>query len=328
MIDGLWIADSALGAGASFTRDGFAVRIDLPASTTAFAGLPRSLFPRGAFGSHRSGAGATGVQEVDIVRVSVSGPLEVKAKDLGAPGTKIDPTLRAKIQAFHVATLQVARLTVIEFANRLRTEKGQTWVGFGTAVPELVGLTSYLDEDGQSLRVAFAEPTVLYPLDPSRAIDVDLLTRLPNLLGDGRIEIAAEDQLLADARQLVPSRPSDMRTARPLSQQAILVAAVAVEVKVKTTLRRVTPKDRAALVDLILDNPRDVSVAVVNLLHKAMEASIGRSLNKDEPALFKAIERLFRTRNAIAHKGEKPTVEDARELVDAAVRVFGWLDAL
>jgi hypothetical protein len=165
-------------------------------------------------------------------------------------------------------------------------------------------------------------------LDPARALDADYVGLLPSMLGDGRTGIPVEYRLLADARQFVPARLSDIGVLRPLVQQAILVAAVAVEVKTKATLRRVTSADKAALVDLILDNPRDVSVAAVNLLHRTMEASIGRSLQKDDPALFRAADRLFIVRNGIAHRGEAPTGEEARELVDAAVRIFDWLDRL
>jgi hypothetical protein len=327
-LDGLWVASSSLGGSATFVRDGFTVQIDLPADRAAFALLPRDKFPRGAFGGHSSGTGATSVQEVDIIRVSVSGPLDLRAAAFGAPGSVPNRDAMDHVRIFARTTLDIARSTVIELADRLRTEKGQVWIGFGTALPEVVGLTSYFDEDGDRLPVGFGDSTVVYPLDPSLALDSDYLIRLPSVLGDGRADISAEDRLLADARQLVPTRPSDIGFARPLIQQAILVAAVAVEVKTKATLRRVTPADKADLIDLILDNPRDVSVAAVNLLHKTMDASIGRSLQRDDAGLFKAAERLFKVRNGIAHRGEEPAVQEARELLDAAVRVFDWLNGL
>jgi hypothetical protein len=86
-LDGLWVAGSSLSGTATFVRDGFTVQIDLPADRAAFALLPRYTFPRGAFGGHSSGTGATSVQEVDIIRVSVTGPLDLRAEDFGAPGS-------------------------------------------------------------------------------------------------------------------------------------------------------------------------------------------------------------------------------------------------
>lgn len=327
-LDGIWVAGSALGARARFTRDGFTVEVDLPAERASFLGLPPETYPRGAFGGHSSGVDASSVQEIDIVRVSVTGPLEARAADFGAPGSAPIRNVVDTVSRFHQTTLALARLIVIELADRLRTDKAQVWVGFGTDLPEVVGITSYFDEDGRRLPVGFADPTVVYLLDPEKALDPDYMTRLPGMLGDGRAGIPAEDRLLADARQLVPTRPSDIGFARPLVQQAILVAAVAVEVKAKATLRRVTPADKADFLDLVLDNPRDISVAAVNLLHKTMKASVGRSLQSDDPDLFKAAARLFTVRNGIAHRGEEPAVEEARELVDAAVRIFGWLNGL
>jgi hypothetical protein len=47
---------------------------------------------------------------------------------------------------------------------------------------------------------------------------------------------------------------------------------------------------------------------------------------EDEPSLFQEVDRLFMTRNAIAHRGEKVSLQAATELVGAATRAFTWVD--
>ncbi len=328
-LDGLWVAGESLGQSATFDRDGFRVQIDLPADRNAFGLQPGHPFPIRAFGSNSSGTGSALVQAVDVIRISVAGEADLRRADFAAPGEKSSPEVMNRAQGFHTKTLDIARSTVIDLVNWLRIEKGQVWLGLGTDQPQVVGLTSYYDEDAQPLPAAFGGGVILYPLDPARAVDRSFLSRLGGLLGDGRPTVEVEDQLLADARQMILSRPSDiLRSQRPLVQHAVLLAAVAAEVKIKRTLKRVTSADKLGLIDNILDNPREVSVAAVNLFHTTMNATIGRSLKQDDPSLFADIIRLFKVRNRVAHRGEQTTPEEARRLVSAAVRACRWLDEL
>jgi hypothetical protein len=328
-LDGLWVAGESLGRSATFDRDGFRVQIDFPADRDAFGLRAGHGFPIRAFGSNSSGTGSALVQAVDVIRISVAGEADLRRADFAAPGETSSPEVMNRARDFHTKTLDIALSTVIDLVNWLRIEKGQVWLGLGTDQPQVVGLTSYYDADGQPLPAAFGGGVTLYPLDPARAVDMRFLSRLVGLLGDERPTIEVEDQLLADAQQQIPSRPSDiLRSQRPLVQHAVLLAAVATEVKVKRTLRRVASSDKLALIDNILENPREVSVAAVNLFHTTMNATIGRSLKQDDLSLFKAISRLFEVRNGVAHRGEQPSAEEARTLVSAAVRACRWLDEL
>ena len=56
-----------------------------------------------------------------------------------------------------------------------------------------------------------------------------------------------------------------------------------------------------------------------------MEAVAGRSLRLEELDIYKAIDRLFQARNAIAHRGKLPSAQEAREFADIARVAFAWL---
>ena len=106
------------------------------------------------------------------------------------------------------------------------------------------------------------------------------------------------------------------------------MAAIASELKIKDTLRQKTPDHRRELVEVILKNWREVDIAIAELPHKPMKGAIGRSLHEDDPDLFAAVRALFTRRNAIAHRGEAPTLAEARDSVGAAVGLSAWLDSL
>lgn len=56
-------------------------------------------------------------------------------------------------------------------------------------------------------------------------------------------------------------------------RRAILLAAIAAEVKIKTTLAGKTPGEKRPLVDIILGSFREVEVAVAELPHKTIKAA-------------------------------------------------------
>jgi hypothetical protein len=111
-------------------------------------------------------------------------------------------------------------------------------------------------------------------------------------------------------------------------RRAVLLAAIASEVKIKDTLRQKTPDHRRELAEVTLKNWREVDIAIAELPHKPMKGAIGRSLHEDDPDLFAAVRALFTRRNAIAHRGEAPTLAEARDSVGAAVGLSAWLDSL
>jgi hypothetical protein len=128
--------------------------------------------------------------------------------------------------------------------------------------------------------------------------------------------------LLADARAL-PAVPGVVDPLRDL-----LFYAIALEVKVKTRLRELASPDNLGLVEAVIANPREVTQSPPQLLHTTCLALTGRSLSQEDNRLFKDVERLFKHRNAVAHRGKLPASDRASDYEETTRRVFDWLDGL
>ena len=110
--------------------------------------------------------------------------------------------------------------------------------------------------------------------------------------------------------------------------RALLLSAIACEVKVKTRLAQLAGPETAALVEIITSNPREVAQSVSQLLHKPYRAVTGRSLRDDDAPLHDEVELLFKRRNDAAHRGKLPPSDEAFNPVATASRLFDWLNAL
>src|SRR5262249_7608397 len=104
---------------------------------------------------------------------------------------------------------------------------------------------------------------------------------------------------------------------------AVLLAAIGCEVRVKEVIRA-TAGERKAAVELLMERPRDFSVAARSLFSDVMAAANGRSLKQEHPDLEKRLGRVFEIRNGIAHKGAIPSLVVARECVETARDVMVW----
>jgi hypothetical protein len=94
-------------------------------------------------------------------------------------------------------------------------------------------------------------------------------------------------------------------------------------------LRESATRELRPLLDIVLDSPRDVSVAAGQLLDKPLKAITGMSLREADKPLFKLVtEKLFPLRNRVAHYGHRPTTQEARDAVATATDLFAWLDQL
>jgi hypothetical protein len=76
-------------------------------------------------------------------------------------------------------------------------------------------------------------------------------------------------------------------------KHAVLLAAVACEVAVKTTLTDRADGSQAALLELLLNRPRDYSMAAASLFHEPCGIILGRSLKVANPELYRRICELF-----------------------------------
>jgi hypothetical protein len=230
-------------------------------------------------------------------------------------------------QAFPVG-LEVAE----RFLAWMRTEGGQYWLpswheGLEVASPwgrlVLAGTDQEVDPNARWL-----PGHAMAARSPERAASPQVIDRV---LAQAQLgaEPPVQDLLLADAAAVADtlSVTAMWKYERRDTARAVLLAGIATEVKIKRTLMEHAPPQFHALLDVILDNPREIVVAAGQLLDKPMKAALGMSLREEDRALFKEVtERLFPLRNRVAHHGYEPTLAEAQDAVITASRLSGWLD--
>jgi hypothetical protein len=316
-IDELWVAGDALGLCVEFCREGFAVTVRLPASRVDFRMREISPFNAlGAFGHSSSGAshGPHHVQTVRVIQISVAQEVNLGATD--------DEAHEPDLVGFIDSAKTLARSVAGEFVQWMRVRRGQTWLGMSHSEPPIVGeRTLHDDTSGQILSHADSDPVLVRPLPINKALDPALVLDLAGLLGDGHPEVPLADALIADAHYLIGIRP-------PNPQQALLLAAIGLEVAVKLVLRAKTTDAKRPLVDYILTSPRDVSQQALALFDGTMTVAIGRSLKREDRPLFNRVGKLFEHRNAVAHSGANVPFDEASNLIAAASEALAWLSAL
>lgn len=152
-----------------------------------------------------------------------------------------------------------------------------------------------------------------------------LLGREYVMSGDMRAAIDSEgfsepESLLAEAQwALWPGNPYD-------TKRAVLLAAIALEVKTPQTLQALAEGATRQLLDVILARFDETPVSVYFQLTDLAEAVDGKSLKGHDGKLAKSVRELYKLRNEVAHRGETPTEDDARKAVAAAEGAFEWLD--
>lgn len=308
-VRGVLVRPELLGTKLEFDRGGLRVEILLPGN-----GADRHWECFGAvkpvYGGGPNGQGFA----VHTVKVMVFGE--------GPRGQDTDGSIEHLKRSFHVAESAVADL--VEWARI----HGQPWLGLHGQPVRRVGNHLLGDDSVDIADYGFSEdvlPAIEDEREPAydggASLDTAHSSSLAQELGRGDVALPIAETFLADALYFIGLRPPDC-------QRAVLIAAIACEVKVKDTLRLKVPPDRRPLVDLLLENPRDWSIAALALFDKATDAALGRSLRTDHREVYKDVCRLFELRNRIAHRGEKPDDTEASRVVLAARQVFRWLDEL
>lgn len=129
-------------------------------------------------------------------------------------------------------------------------------------------------------------------------------------------ELDESASLLAEARREVwPERDGD-------TKRAVLLAAIALEVKASNALLVFADECAHPLVELLLaDEP-----SINRMLNKIAPAVGGESLREYDGRLAKGVIDLVKLRNDVAHRGKTPLDKDALRTVKVAEEVFAWLD--
>lgn len=315
-IAGILVARDVLGQALTFRASGGAWKIKFPAEPGDFRPAwarpaqqdldPREYNPIAVIDDGGS------LVEVRLVEVWVNfehDRLSAKTFDAARDGQEYQGLLfRYEAEALGF---------VSDVCARLRLAHGQHWIEPAGRYPRSVGALDLVDLDTQR-----RFPVHLFRAGSMRVI-ADPLTAgdLPNLektLRQGRID--PEELLLSEAVYLARESPAPDR--------ATLLAAIAVELRTKRVLRRLAGPGRAALLDLLLESPRDWSMSAHGLFLKAVHEFAGTTADAEYRATAKRVQALFTARNSFAHKGTPVSVEDGVAHVETALAAFKCLDAV
>ena len=326
---GLSVRGSALGRRIEFDSDDGCITIALPGLEHVRRGLDDTrALPDQWWKRARLTHGRVDDDEVNAASVE---RFEVRVQVVPEPGQL--PTDFVK-HAFPLAAAAAEH-----FLAWIRASVGQFWLPPWHEGPDLAAygelvVAGTYEEVAPEARWQTPHRSIGIRLEAAAsAQDVD--DALQRAATGGEPEVA--DLLLADARMVLSPFGSSQasKIERRDTARAVLVAAIAAEVKIKETLVEKTRHEFHELLDLILDNPRDITIAAGQLLDKPMKAALGVSLREQDRPLFKDVtERtstkwgLFPLRNRVAHYGYRPTLAEAQKAVDGAQRLFAWLDSL
>lgn len=260
----------------------------------------------------------------DLVRVELVRAQVYVASDLSAAAWESDSGYREEAfegPASHLLWdgLASAQVAVGGFLEWVRVAGQQHWLGPAAREPEPTGPADLVDTEAWALLpITIDTDRVIF----RRVADSQVLDEASiNSLAD-RSRLASPTlatRLLADAAHFA------FEVDPPDTDRSILVAAIACEVGIKDVLRATATGSSSDLLDLLLSNPRDWSMAAAAIWHKPAKVVLGRSLLESDKPLYRELELLFRRRNRIAHRGESFSKEEARSCVDAAARALRWL---
>lgn len=302
----LLVADEALGGEVELLRDSYRVVIRLPPKPSSERGYDLPWFD----GSRQQDGS---VVKHGVRRILVS----VYWADAPDPSADRDTYLHAASQFIRKGR-EIAQRVARVFVDWTRIQKGQTWLPEHLQdLPFEASGGAVDDETGEALPLVVGLAIHIHQRPAGTEVDRVYLEAVRERLAHDQ-DIPLPERFLADALYFATRfRPADI-------QRAVLLAAIAAELKVKEVLRREAGA-KLPLVQIILEHPRDVSVAAIDLFHKTMKATVGRALHDEDPTLHRAIQRLFELRNAIVHAGETPAPDVGRAAVLAARGAFDWL---
>lgn len=211
-----------------------------------------------------------------------------------------------------------AEATMQSFLEWLRALSRQPWLGLVADSPMQYGRGGvYYAESGEP--IAGLGPTVSRTFISSRSrIDVSRLQLVMNGVESGR-EVSPSQALLADAWHLTEG------TDRPDGKRAVILAAIACEIRVQEHLRAAANELNAAMLHLLLSKGSSFHYLFVDL----MQAVCGISLDKADPDLWTHVQDLSANRNSLVHEGLPSSKRPMRlGAPDIAQRVFDWLAIL
>lgn len=322
---GIWVQPDALGETYTWAVDGRQVTLALPRTPTDFVSDDEPEVPNVPAWvptARMQGSGdAVAVQllRVDVEfdgDVSASQKVEARAKEEGGDDTLLNQFGEAAEHIWRPAFELGVQLTHAWLAH-VRVVSQQPWLGIKVEPPMQYGRSHLVDLDANVRLMSWGPLQSLTIRSGQLALTKDRLRQVRELVATGD-EPSAAEVLLADARFLV--QEAEVVDA----QRAVLLAAIACEIKSKSVMHAKASADKRALTDLVL---RRVS-NLPQLLAEPLEAALGVSLRAANPELYGHARQLSRLRNLVAHEGIDVDERTAWKLVVHAGQLFEWLDAL
>ena len=296
-LEGLRVEADALGSTViAFNNDGVVVRVVLPETPDRFT-IPtfrgkltlsnHDPDPRDEKASHAALLRAGDQYEVRIV--------------LAVANTYAD--------TFQVpdGLLEATRTAVTDFTEWVWVRKGQVWNAPSGEYPRQISPPRFFNLDDSTGGVLVnANPISIRVVGSSTAVTDQDLIEIGQLCVDEERPSLAE-LLLAEGNHYL------WRPERLAPDRAVLMAAMACELAIKTTLREVTGRNA------------NRTVSAINLWDQALKEATGHSLSDGDNAVFQRLGRLISRRNRIVHQGYNIQLAEAKDLVSAAVEAFAWL---
>ena len=316
-VSGLWVDQALLGQRYDLEFEGHRAFIQVPGHERDFE-LDRYTGTEHIYliaGGTQSTPGRWSTAKIVMLRVGIQIPI-----DFTIPSGSIDNAILGKAIEVVKEPANVARRIAKSYLDLASIEGGQHWLGTKAHSPEITWLTHVYDEDGVRVNISVGDPMGIKIFSGAHAaLTAPLQKRLLQLTAEG-VQPPLAESFLRDAMYL--------RLEGSDAAQTLLYAAIACELKVKSTLIDLAGPDQRALVDLMIGKSREFTQAVAALFDKGCMAVGGSSMREDNRKLFKALTELFQDRNVIAHRGQSPDMARVRTHVSTAQSAFEWLDGL
>jgi hypothetical protein len=325
--EGIAADRSIAGESVTTNIEGVDIRIDFPDGPDAFS------FPYATSAALPSGPGLTEQTErnqhrppaaledsggslitIRVLRIvtNADAPNSLRAARSSSAAMEEFEEVRARMR-------RVAQIAFRRLEEWLRIDKQQVWKPPPALEANQIGSDEILDLDrNESMGVMTFTSGQIRVIPQGSDLSSDDLGRFTEHLIE---EPPLWARVLADAQYYTWTN----EWAAP--ERAILLAALACELAAKEVLREMAEGSTRALLELLLEHPRDWSMAALALFGEPMKLIVGQSLREDNRALWNRLDTLFQQRNRVAHRGVRLDIREAQDLTTVAVEATEWLSA-
>lgn len=320
---GMHVAPEVLGQRIELELGGYECAVQFPENDEDFGCDPE--IGEFAFGANKKKDGLLAWQAIHMIRIDVTMPQSsLRQSDLPFGRPHRDEHAR-QAKAMLKEGEEICRTLGAALFAWARADQGQHWIPPDEDGPHIMRSGQLFDESGKQLATVWGGTSrriILYRGE--NCVGLDDLSDFAHRIEE-RPKVA--DLLFADAWHYgIGSRSRNPK-------MAILLSAMACELQVKETLRNVVSANQTELLNIILDNPREVTQAPTSLFDGTLKAVTGRSLREDDHDLWKRLCLLFQRRNHIAHQSvlknqilaAEAIADGARESIKAARDAFSHL---